>query len=90
MSYFRSIPELDRSEDFQRWVGREFPAGGIDGVSPRREELSRRSFIKLMAASATFGTALGCRREENRILPYSEKPEEIVRQAKAAKQTQLT
>ncbi|MFP4673600.1 MAG: TAT-variant-translocated molybdopterin oxidoreductase [Opitutales bacterium] len=73
--YWKSLDDLAETPGFRDWVEREFPAGAseLDGVN-------RRQFMKVMAASfglAGLGTA-GCRRPEQRILPYAEQPENTI------------
>ncbi|MEX0323448.1 MAG: TAT-variant-translocated molybdopterin oxidoreductase [Puniceicoccaceae bacterium] len=73
--YWRSLDELAEKPDFKEWLHREFPEGAseMDGVN-------RRHFLKIMAASfavAGFG-ASGCRRPEQKILPFSKQPEGVI------------
>ena len=69
------MDSLSESPAFQEWVGKEFPEG-----AQLLDEVGRRSFIKVMAAS--FGLAglgmTGCRRPEHTILPYGKSPEELI------------
>lgn len=73
--YWKSLDDLAETPSFRDWVEREFPAGAseIEGVN-------RRHFMKIMAAS--FGLAglgmTGCRRPEQRILPYAKQPENVI------------
>jgi len=73
--YWKSLDDLAETPAFRDWVEREFPAGAseIEGVN-------RRHFMKIMAAS--FGLAglgmSGCRRPEQRILPYAKQPENMI------------
>ena len=73
--YWKSLDSLSESPAFQEWVGKEFPEG-----AQLLDEVGRRSFIKVMAAS--FGLAglgmTGCRRPEHTILPYGKSPEELI------------
>jgi molybdopterin-containing oxidoreductase family iron-sulfur binding subunit len=66
---------LAETPEFRQWVEREFPAGASEWTDP----VSRRHFVKIMSASfllAGFGLAgSGCRRPEQRILPFSKMPE---------------
>ena len=39
--------------------------------------VSRRSFMGLMGAAAAFGGLQGCRRPEEKILPYARSPEDV-------------
>jgi molybdopterin-containing oxidoreductase family iron-sulfur binding subunit len=73
--YWRSLDELSQAPGFREALEREFPEGASEA-----NEVDRRQFVKLMAASFAlggFGLA-GCRRPEAHILPYSKAVENIV------------
>src|SRR3989454_6411912 len=76
--YWRSLDQLAETPEFRQWVEREFPQGASEWADP----VSRRHFVKIMSASfllAGFGLAgSGCRRPEQRILPFSKMPENYV------------
>jgi molybdopterin-containing oxidoreductase family iron-sulfur binding subunit len=76
--YWRSLEELAETPEFKEWVEREFPAGASEWTDP----LSRRNFVRIMSASfmlAGLGVAgSGCRRPEQRILPFAKMPENYV------------
>ncbi len=72
---WRGLEEVAKTEEFRRHVAGEFPAGS----SEWGEELSRRDFVKLSAASLALAGVAGCepaRRES--IVPYVRQPEEVV------------
>jgi MoCo/4Fe-4S cofactor protein with predicted Tat translocation signal len=71
-TYWRSRAQLDETPEFRAFVEREF-ANDVD-----KDPVSRRSFLKLMGASAGLAGFAACRRPVERILPYSKQPEEIV------------
>src|SRR6266851_4113283 len=74
--YWRSLDQLADTPEFRRWVEREFPAGASELTDP----VSRRHFVKIMSASfllAGFGLT-GCRRPEEKILPFAKMPENYV------------
>jgi len=74
--YWRSLDQLADSPEFQQWVEREFPAGASEFTDP----VGRRHFIKIMSASfllAGLGVT-GCRRPEEKILPFGKAPESYV------------
>ncbi|MEO0795740.1 MAG: TAT-variant-translocated molybdopterin oxidoreductase [Verrucomicrobiota bacterium] len=73
--YWRSPGELAKSPEFQQWLDNEFPEGATEA-----NETDRRSFLKLMGASAGLaGIGLaGCRMPTKHILPYSKQPELMV------------
>jgi molybdopterin-containing oxidoreductase family iron-sulfur binding subunit len=76
--YWRSLDQLAETPQFQEWVEREFPAGASEWTDP----VSRRHFVKIMSASFLLaGLGLGgsgCRRPEERIVPFSKMPENYV------------
>jgi len=51
----------------------EFPPNAWDFSDPT----SRRSFMTLMGAAVALGTLQGCRRPEEKILPYVRQPEDV-------------
>jgi len=73
--YWRSLDELAATPEFRQWAEREFPAGASELADP----VTRRHFVKIMSASfmlAGLGLAgSGCRRPEEKILPFSRMPE---------------
>jgi len=77
-TYWRSLDQLADTPEFRQWMEREFPEGASEWSDP----VSRRHFVKIMSASfllAGFGMAgSGCRRPEQRILPFSKMPENYV------------
>jgi molybdopterin-containing oxidoreductase family iron-sulfur binding subunit len=48
------------------------------GTSKPPEGASRRQFLQLMGAAMAMAGLTGCRRPEEKILPYSRKPEEVI------------
>src|SRR3954470_24288283 len=76
--YWRSLDQLAETPEFRTWVEREFPAGASEWTDP----VSRRHFVKIMSASfllAGLGVgATGCRRPEQKILPFAKMPENYV------------
>jgi molybdopterin-containing oxidoreductase family iron-sulfur binding subunit len=73
--YWRSLDELSDTPEFKEWLQREFPQGASEFNDP----VSRRHFVKIMAASfalAGFGLmASGCRRPGEELVPFSKAPE---------------
>lgn len=73
--YWRSLDELTATPEFEAMLHREFPNGATewgDGVS-------RRSFLKMAAASLALAGLTACTRQPNRnILPYVKQPVELV------------
>ena len=73
--YWRSLDELSQAPGFREQLEREFPEGASES-----NEVDRRQFVKLMAASFALGGIglAGCRRPEGLIVPYSKSVEKIV------------
>ncbi|MEP7250685.1 MAG: TAT-variant-translocated molybdopterin oxidoreductase, partial [Spartobacteria bacterium] len=75
--YWRSVGELSDTPEFRGWLEREFPAGAnqIEG-----DEVSRRSFLKLMGASmALAGFGLNsCRKPEMHLVPFTKSAEWVI------------
>ncbi len=71
--YWRSLNELAGTSKFAQWVESEFP-GGADILDPN----SRRSMLKLMAASFGMAGLVACRRPEEKILPVSRSAEDVI------------
>jgi len=69
-THWRSIGELEGSEEFQGWLEREFPRGAAE---MEMDDVSRRNFVKLMGAStALAGFGVACSRPERHLVPYNE------------------
>src|SRR6185503_10788074 len=74
--YWRSLDHLADTPEFRRWVEREFPSGASELTDP----VTRRHFMKIMSASfllAGLGST-GCRRPEEKILPFGKAPENYI------------
>ncbi len=74
-AYWRSLDELADSPQFRQFIESEFP-----GYAPQMMTgPSRRSFLKIMAASVALAGLTGCRRWPRRELaPYAARPESAV------------
>src|SRR6266568_7390370 len=76
--YWRSLDELAETPEFRQWVEREFPPEANEWADP----VSRRHFVKIMSASFLLGgfglAGSGCRRPEQKILPFGKMPENYV------------
>ncbi|MEM9283771.1 MAG: TAT-variant-translocated molybdopterin oxidoreductase [Verrucomicrobiota bacterium] len=74
--YWRSLGELEDSEEFRGWLEREFPQGAAE---LEMDETSRRNFVKLMGAStALAGFGVACSRPVAHIVPYNQHVEWII------------
>lgn len=71
--YWRSLDELARSPEFERFLQGEFPQVRDE----KSAGVSRRKFMSLMGASLAFAGLAGCRRPVERIIPYVTQPEEV-------------
>jgi MoCo/4Fe-4S cofactor protein with predicted Tat translocation signal len=76
--YWRSLEELADTPQFREWLHREFPAGASEWT----DDVSRRHFLKIMAASfALAGLGLagaGCRRPVEKLEPFGRQPMDYV------------
>ena len=74
--YWRSFDQLKESESYKQYLHREFQ----EGASLLEGDVTRRSFLKLMGASAALAGVTGCslRRPERTILPYAKQPENVI------------
>ncbi|HCA43740.1 MAG TPA: molybdopterin oxidoreductase [Bacteroidetes bacterium] len=78
--YWRSFKELHNDPEFIRAKNLEFDKSSNKPFEPGEfSGFSRRKFLGLLAASASFAAA-GCSnyRDKGEIIPYNKKPEEIV------------
>lgn len=71
--YWRSLDEMAATPEFNEWVAREFPEGASE-----LGEGSRRTLLKLMAASFGLAGFTACRRPVENILPLSKGVEDYV------------
>lgn len=71
--YWRSLGELGDTVEFRET--RFHIPGGIAGPA---DGFSRRQFLGVMGASLGLAGLAGCRRPEEKILPYSRAPEDVV------------
>ena len=77
---WRSLFEKNNEASFSQSLDREFVSKSPLMQDSSEEDLSRRSFLKLMGAStALTGVGLGgCRRPEEYLVPYTSAPEWVV------------
>jgi len=70
-TWWRSLDELEGSEEFKKFVDAEFPS-----QAPKLlDAVSRRNFLKVMGASMAIMTLAGCRWPEEEIVPFAHRPE---------------
>lgn len=72
-NYWKSLNELAQNEEYKKYVEREFP----ENASELTDDVSRRSFLKVMGASIALAGFAACRRPVQKILPYSKQPEDV-------------
>lgn len=73
--YWRSLDEIAETPEFKEMMHREFPGG----ASEWEDGVSRRSFLKMAAASLALAGFTACTKQPVRnILPYVTQPEELV------------
>lgn len=78
---WRSAEDRDDAPGYAALRAQEFLPGAVpdDGQAPEGEEgTSRRTFLKVMGASAALAGLTGCRRPVEEILPYAQMPEDVV------------
>src|SRR5262249_27390426 len=72
--YWRCLDELSQTPGFREMLEREFPRQAGEWTDP----VSRRQFLKLMAASLALAGIQGCAQAPREtIMPYVEQPEGI-------------
>ena len=70
-NYWRSLQELNDTDEFRNQLENEFPSGidaPVDGIT-------RRRFLQVMSASIALTTLAGCRWPSEEIMPFAERPE---------------
>ncbi|MDZ7690113.1 MAG: TAT-variant-translocated molybdopterin oxidoreductase [Balneolaceae bacterium] len=73
-NYWKSLNELAKNEEYEKFVEREFP----EDATELNDKVSRRSFLRVMGASIALAGFASCRRPVQKILPYSNQPEEVI------------
>jgi MoCo/4Fe-4S cofactor protein with predicted Tat translocation signal len=73
--FWRSFAELENRPEFRALLEREFAAPPADAASASAPE--RRRFLQLMGASLGLA-GVGCTWHEDKILPLTRRPEEMV------------
>ena len=72
---WRSLGELEKSPEIADKIETEFEPGAHELP---QGGLGRRGFLGIMGASLALAGLTGCRRPEEKILPYAHAPEEVV------------
>src|SRR6056297_2311875 len=73
-NYWKSLGELARNDEYEKFVEREFPKNATE----LNDKVSRRSFLRVMGASIALAGFAACRRPVQKILPFSKQPEDLV------------
>jgi len=73
-TYWRSLDELAGSPELEESKDREFP----ESAKEAPKGMERRRFLTVMGASMALSGLVGCRRPEEKILPYARAPEEVI------------
>ena len=73
-TYWKSLNELAQNEEYKKYAEREFP----ENATELTDQVSRRSFLRVMGASIALAGFASCRKPVQKILPYSRQPEDMV------------
>ncbi|REL33141.1 4Fe-4S dicluster domain-containing protein [Rhodohalobacter sp. SW132] len=73
-TYWKSLNELAKNKEYKKYAEREFP----EDASELTDQVSRRSFLRVMGASIALAGFASCRKPVQKILPYSQQPEDKV------------
>lgn len=72
-NYWKSLNELANNKEYQKFADGEFP----ENASELGDQVSRRSFLRVMGASVALAGFASCRRPVQKIMPYSKQPEDV-------------
>ncbi|MEX2436352.1 MAG: TAT-variant-translocated molybdopterin oxidoreductase [Balneolaceae bacterium] len=73
-TYWKSLNELAQNKEYEKFVEREFP----ENATELTDQVSRRSFLRVMGASIALAGFVSCRKPVQKILPYSRQPEDMI------------
>lgn len=73
-NYWKSLNELAKNEEYKKYTENEFP----ENATELKDQVSRRSFLRVMGASIALAGFASCRRPVQKILPYTEQPEDVI------------
>lgn len=73
-TYWKSLNELAQNKEYEKYVEREFP----ENATEMTDQVSRRSFLRVMGASIALAGFASCRKPVQKILPFSKMPEDMV------------
>jgi molybdopterin-containing oxidoreductase family iron-sulfur binding subunit len=72
--YWRSMQQLAGTPEFEQFLHREFQD---DPDQPPTDAVSRRRFLSVVAAAVALASTTSCRKPFRKILPYSQRPEDM-------------
>ncbi|MFI5297814.1 MAG: TAT-variant-translocated molybdopterin oxidoreductase [Polyangiales bacterium] len=75
--YWRSLADQAGDPQIVADRAREFPEGAAE-LPDDESGVSRRGFMSIMGAAAALSGLAACRRPEEKIIPYSHAPEDVV------------
>ena len=73
-TFWKSLNELAKNKEYEKYAVREFP----ENATEMTDQVSRRSFLRVMGASIALAGFASCRKPVQKILPYSKQPEDLV------------
>ncbi|MDZ7757810.1 TAT-variant-translocated molybdopterin oxidoreductase [Rhodohalobacter sp.] len=73
-TFWKSLNELAKNKEYEKYAEREFP----ENATEMTDQVSRRSFLRVMGASIALAGFASCRKPVQKILPYSKQPEDLV------------
>lgn len=73
-TYWKSLNELAQNEEYQKFEQREFS----ENASELTDQVSRRSFLRVMGASVALAGFASCRKPAQKIIPFSRQPEDLI------------
>ncbi len=73
-TFWKSLNELAKNKEYEKYAEREFP----ENATEMTDQVSRRSFLRVMGASIALAGFASCRKPVQKILPYTKQPEDLV------------
>lgn len=73
-TYWKSLNELAQNKEYKKFAEREFP----ENATELTDQVSRRSFLRVMGASIALAGFASCRKPVQKILPFSRQPEDMI------------
>ncbi len=79
-NYWRSLGQLEGSDESRQFTEREFPEGASELPDEQADQggMTRRQMMTLLGASASLAGLAGCRRPVEAIVPYVNPPEAVI------------